>query len=301
MTLKILPFPLSVIGLKYFCDIDYPQSSLVIDKDSVTVVFSDVSSDDVTSICCNYITREFVYIHMGNKINTKHPDVNKKGVVELTENGEWWEGNVYKEKPFGFGCLFSSDGSKVYEGFMFNNMKQCYGVKYFPQMKMIEYIGCYCNGKKHGFGKLYDTKGKLVCEGNWFNDVLTDTQYLNVTREENSFIGFHSLLECFKVGSHACNDLSIKQMTLCDCVKLRTINIGDHSLCCITKLKVCNNPRLKTLFVDSFSFSATYQVSDEQTDVYHGRFEVRNCDTLTTIRLGSRSFIGYDEVILESM
>lgn len=301
MTLKILPFPLSVLGVKYFCDVDYPQTILVIDKNSVTIFFSVATSGVVASICCNYVTREFTYTQMGNVINTKHPDVNKKGVIEITENEEWWEGNVYQGKPFGYGCLFCKDGSKIYEGFMFNNVKQCYGVTYFPQLKVIEYIGCYCNGKKYGFGKLYDRKEKLVCDGNWFNDVLMDTHYLTVTRDDNGFVGFHSFLECVKIGSRCCNDLAIKQLTFCDCMKLRTLNVGDHSLNCITSLKIRNNPRLKTVFVDSCCFSVTNQVSDEQTEVYHGRFEVRDCQSLTTIRVGSRSFIGYDEVILESM
>ena len=38
-------------------------------------------------------------------------------VLNLSDDGERWEGDVLNDQPYGWGVLFNADGEKVYEGF----------------------------------------------------------------------------------------------------------------------------------------------------------------------------------------
>ena len=50
----------------------------------------------------------------------------EEGCIDLDVNGKRWEGGVKDGKPFGWGVLYDGEGKKEYEGFMMNNVKQCY-------------------------------------------------------------------------------------------------------------------------------------------------------------------------------
>ena len=96
--------------------------------------------------------------------------VEHKRVLDLSDDGERWEGDVLNDQPYGWGVLYDSEGEKVYEGFRLKEVNVCYGRSYYPDIQKVEYEGGICEGKRWGRGVLYDRNGNTVFEGVWMGD-----------------------------------------------------------------------------------------------------------------------------------
>ena len=79
-------------------------------------------------------------------------DLIKDDIIDLSENGERWEGDSLDHLPYGYGCIFNSENQIVYEGFVFNGMKVCFGKEYYEDVGIIEYIGHFYNNIRNGNG-----------------------------------------------------------------------------------------------------------------------------------------------------
>ena len=79
-------------------------------------------------------------------------DLIKDDIIDLSENGERWEGDSLDHLPYGYGRIFNSENQIVYEGFVFNGMKVCFGKEYYEDVGIIEYIGHFYNNKRNGNG-----------------------------------------------------------------------------------------------------------------------------------------------------
>ena len=79
-------------------------------------------------------------------------DLIKDDIIDLSENGERWEGDSLDHLPYGYGCIFNSENHIVYEGFVFNGMKVCFGKEYYEDVGIIEYIGYFYNNIRNGNG-----------------------------------------------------------------------------------------------------------------------------------------------------
>lgn len=88
-------------------------------------------------------------------------------LIDLSEEGERWEGSSLRGHPFGYGCLFDTNGHPAYLGVMFEEKKECYGEEYYEGNGIVEYRGTFMNGLRHGWGSLYNIRGELLYEGNW--------------------------------------------------------------------------------------------------------------------------------------
>ena len=71
-------------------------------------------------------------------------------VLDLSDDGERWEGDVLNDQPYGWGVLYDSEGEKVYEGFRLKEVNVCYGRSYYPDIQKVEYEGGICEGKRWG-------------------------------------------------------------------------------------------------------------------------------------------------------
>ena len=107
-------------------------------------------------------------------------DYLKENRVLIGENGSRWEGNSNNNNnPCGFGKLYDDVGALVYEGFMYDGKKVCYGIEYFRDVYSVGYCGCFFNDKRHGFGKTFDRNKNLLYEGEWMdgnNDIQSIVQ-----------------------------------------------------------------------------------------------------------------------------
>ena len=105
----------------------------------------------------------------------------KGDILDLSENGERWEGDSLQHKPFGYGCIYDNENRLIYKGFIFEEKKVCYGSEFFGDVGIVEYEGCYYKNMRFGKGKLYNKKNELIYDGEWFNN-----QPMNEKKEEKS-------------------------------------------------------------------------------------------------------------------
>ena len=62
-------------------------------------------------------------------------------VLDLSDDGERWEGDVLNNKPYGWGVLYNSEGEKVFEGFRIGGVNVCYGTRYYSDIQKMDYEG----------------------------------------------------------------------------------------------------------------------------------------------------------------
>ena len=91
-------------------------------------------------------------------------------VLDLSDDGERWEGDVLNDQPYGWGVLFNADGEKVYEGFRLKDVSVCYGRSYYADIQKVDYEGEWCEGRRWGRGVQYDRNGNTSFDGEWMND-----------------------------------------------------------------------------------------------------------------------------------
>ena len=54
-------------------------------------------------------------------------DVESNQVLDLSDDGERWEGDVLNNEPYGWGVLYDSENRIAYEGFRIGDVNVCYG------------------------------------------------------------------------------------------------------------------------------------------------------------------------------
>ena len=96
--------------------------------------------------------------------------IEHKVIIDLSDEGDRWEGDVYKGQPCGLGTLWDSNNNMVFEGIRVNGLFECFGTLYYSDLHAVEYKGEWCGGKRNGQGIQYDRNGKVVYEGPWCND-----------------------------------------------------------------------------------------------------------------------------------
>ena len=100
-----------------------------------------------TSIKVNKETKELLEAKRMDLTGIEH-----NRIVDLSVDGDRWEGDVLNGEPCGWGVVYDKDNNKVYEGFRVDGVDACYGRSYYPGTSQIEYDGMLCDGKRHGKG-----------------------------------------------------------------------------------------------------------------------------------------------------
>lgn len=231
-----------------------------------------------------------IRVYEGHEWKTIAQDV--KGCIDLDVNGERWEGGVKDGEPFGYGVLYDGEGEKVYEGFMANGRRICYGRDFYSDINALKYDGCYANDRRCGYGVLYERKGTIDYEGLW--DDGNPYVISNSTR-------FHTLMESIDIPSSSFN--RVEQFLLpCLFQSLKQLVIGD---CCFQHVKqflVDGLNELEIIRIGEwcFSFSSRWDVIRDSTDK-SASCRIRNCPKLESIRSGDYSFSSYHSFELETL
>ena len=67
--------------------------------------------------------------------------IKRNQVLDLSDDGDRWEGDVLNHQPCGWGVLYDSDNRMVYEGFQIGSKSVCYGRSYYQDIQKVEYEG----------------------------------------------------------------------------------------------------------------------------------------------------------------
>lgn len=133
--------------------------------------------------------------------------IEHKVIIDLSDEGDRWEGDVYKGQPCGLGTFWDSNNSMVFEGIRVNGLFECFGTLYYSDLHAVEYKGEWCGGKRNGQGIQYDRNGKVVYEGPWCNDSHDKTSNGSHDKTSNDvvftkldpFVSLYSTVETIRI------------------------------------------------------------------------------------------------------
>ena len=133
--------------------------------------------------------------------------IEHKVIIDLSDEGDRWEGDVYKGQPCGLGTFWDSNNNMVFEGIRVNGLFECFGTLYYSELHAVEYKGEWCGGKRNGQGIQYDRNGKVVYEGPWCNDSHEKTSNGSHDKTSNDvvftkldpFVSLYSTVETIRI------------------------------------------------------------------------------------------------------
>ena len=216
-------------------------------------------------------------------------------IVDLSMEGDRWEGDVLNNSPCGWGVLFDKNNERVYEGFRIGEANVCYGRTYYADIPRVEYEGEWCDGVRWGRGVLFDRNGVVVYDGEWLNDDRLDKR-VNIT---SASMLLHNHVEELRVSNGCCNEEGLKELDLRGFVNLRELRVGIKCFEYVKKVNICGLKELERMIVGSRSFT---KQKDKWLNEKDGRFYLKNCPKLRELRItGIRSFSDYSVIEIENV
>ena len=217
-------------------------------------------------------------------------EIEHNEIVDMSVDGDRWEGDVLNGEPFGWGVLYDKDSNVVYEGFRVGEVNECYGRSYYSDIGVIEYEGEWCDGKRWGHGVQYDRTGGVVYDGEWLNgDRLTTT--VTITPEMGVF---HNHIEELIVSDGSCNGEEMRLLDLSLMSSLKSVRVGSECFSYVEEVKMIGLSELESVEIgeDSFYYSDSTLCSC---------FCVKDCPKLKSLKMGKHSFIRYSTCVIENV
>ena len=215
-------------------------------------------------------------------------------VLDLSDDGERWEGDVLQNKPFGWGVLYDSEGEKAYEGFRIGSVNVCYGIKYYSDVQKVEYEGEWCEGKRWGRGVQYDRNGNTVFDGEWMDgEQIEKSMVLN---EENQL--FHNHIEELIVSDGCCNGRDCKVLDYSCFIKLRRLVVGKHCFMNVEIVRLIGLSQLESVVIGYCSFIERFC---HWRNDRHRCFYLKNCERLRELGIACHSFSNYSVCEIENL
>ena len=221
--------------------------------------------------------------------------IERARVLDLSDDGERWEGDVLRKQPYGWGVLFNADGEKVYEGFRIGDVNVCYGKSYYSDIQKVEYEGEWFEGKRWGRGIQLDRKGEVVFDGEWMDDD-TKIERRVVLNEETQLLP--SGIEELIVSSNSCNGRGWRVFDLSFMSSLRLLEVGDKCFKCVDEVKLILLSDLERVVIGKDSFTKGHS----EWFIYPDRhFCLKNCERLKELKMGRYSFSDYTVCEIENV
>ena len=222
-----------------------------------------------------------------NAYKKEMSEVEHNRVLDLSDEGDRWEGDVLCNKPFGWGVLYDKDNNVMYEGFRIENMNVCYGIQYYSDIHKIEYEGEWCGGNRWGKGVHYDRNGNVTYSGEWINSNHLETKV--IWNEENLLL--HNHIEELIIPNNCCNGEEWKTVDFSLIHNLRELRIGDQ---CFEQTAGFNLEEMMSLERVVIGKRCVCGRSD-----YYG-FYLRNCDRIKELKIGTSSICFNKESVIEN-
>ena len=244
----------------------------------------------VVELCLSRVIEVDVASHTLIRVNGEDvSDVEHNQVLDLSDDGERWEGDVMNNEPYGWGVLYDSENRRMYEGFRIGKVNVCYGTRYYSDIQKVEYEGEWCEGKRWGRGIQYDRTGRIVFDGEWVNDEpLSKRVILN---KENQLL--HNHIEELIVQDNSCNgrEWSVLDLSFMPCLQL--LQVGDNCFVHVDEMKLIGLNQLESVVIGKECFIGS---RNDQLD----HFYLKNCARLRELKIGCHSFSGYSVCEIEN-
>ena len=207
-------------------------------------------------------------------------------VLDLSDNGERWEGDVLNDEPYGWGVLYDSENRRAYEGFRIGDVNVCYGTLYYSDIQKVEYKGMMCEGKRWGRGVQYNREGEVMFDGEWMDDKHMEKEVM-VMIDDNALL--HNHLEALHVSSSCCNEREWRKIDFSVMPNLRELRVEDDCFENVEEVKIIGMKKLERIGIGENCFSRNSVNSVDE----RRQFCLRECDELKELKIGSGSFYSY--------
>ena len=207
-------------------------------------------------------------------------------IIDLNREGRRWEGGELNGKPFGFGFEYSEDDNLVYEGFVFEGMKVCFGKEWNDNgnNNCLMYEGGYFNNERWGKGISYDLGGNTDYEGEWMNNH-------GMTKNENELkneLIFSITIEELVIDEKMFNDEHITTLHFSPLlIRLKQIKVGNSCFKYVREFIIDGLPNLENVKIGWYCF----KIGDKERD--DGLFRIMNCSNLHQLEIGNESFFDF--------
>ena len=252
-------------------------------------VYSDenkvISSKSITDNCCliQSIDCDLNYekYYYGKYRVDIHPD-SRESVIDLSGDGDRWEGNSHLNKPFGLGVMYDKYGNIRFSGVI-----DFYGTKY--QSQYISYKGSFFEGKRHGYGVAYSGDNTVLYEGIWCNDGINQ-RTLHIDDSDSLSLIHNNLSQIVVADNCSCEGVTSLKME--QFFRVKTIEIGNNCFSHIANFRLFDLPFLQSISIGNHSFH--YQVLASKA-----LFTIQSCPNLKSIHIGNYSLLSYNSVTFE--
>ena len=252
----------------------------------------------VVELCLNAVIEVDIASHTLIRVNGEDvKGIEHAKVLDLSDDGERWEGDVLDNQPYGWGVLYDSENRMAYEGFRIGGVNVCYGRSYFPDVQKVEYEGEWCEGKRWGRGIQYDRNGKIVYDGEWVNDGHEQLSKRAVLNEENQLL--HSHIEELVVENNSCNGSKWNALDLSFISHLRLFEVGDECFKYMDEVKLVGLSKLERVVIGK-SFMKKKKGLLLSVNL-NRHFYLKNCERLRELKMGRYSFSDYSVCEIENL
>ena len=221
-------------------------------------------------------------------------EVKHNEILDLSVDGDRWEGDVLNGQPCGWGVLFDKNNERVYEGFRIDEKSVCYGRTYYSDISRVEYEGEWCDGMRWGRGVQYDRNGVVVYDGEWLNDAPLKKKRVKI-RSANVLL--HNHIEALSVINGCCNEEGLKELDLRGFVNLRELKVGNKCFENVNEVKLIELSSLRSVEIGRSSFTEREYGGGKDPN---GHFYLKNCPKLKSVKMGRYSFSDYTVCEIES-
>ena len=211
------------------------------------------------------------------------------GIVDLSQSGRRWEGEVCNDKPCGYGILYNDHGNIEYNGFYVNGVKECYGISYFDDIEIIKYQGNYCKGNRFGIGFMGDLHGEMSKEIIFVNDAIADS-FKNTTISSELSTGFSILVENLVIKDM--DEWATTYFPFNQFRNLKSLEVGQRCFMNVEQVFLTDMMNLESVRFGDQAFSEYSNAWNE--DILHTtEFVVRNCPNLRQMVFNPHAFSDY--------
>ena len=201
-------------------------------------------------------------------------------VLNLSDEGERWEGDVLDGIPYGWGVLYDSENRLAYEGFRVGEVNVCYGTQYYSDIGVIEYEGEWFEGKRWGRGTHYDRTGVVIYEGGWLNNTHEDERIIRINKDNYRSVLYHTMVEELIVGDDCCNGEEWRMIDFSLLSMLRELRVGDGSFKRVNKVNLVFLHQLERVVIGESCFTEKGDGCIVFAREYLSRFYLKDCEKM---------------------
>ena len=223
-------------------------------------------------------------------------EVKHNEILDLSVEGDRWEGDVLNGIPCGWGVLYDKNNERVYEGFRIDEKNVCYGRTYYSDISRLEYEGEWCDGGRWGRGVLFDRNGVVVYDGEWLNDDRLEKR----VKIRSATVLLHNHVEALSVSNGCCNEEGLTELDLRGFVNLRELKVGNKCFEYVDEVKLIGLSELESVCIGMNSFTKFKRTWNITSDP-NRHFYLRNCPKLKSLKIGEYSFSDYTVCEIENV